>query len=1056
MIGLACDVRICRLAVHALFKDLRPYFRYRTSFALNVCTSLAQDLEAMADKGLRLQSTDQQAQQAQQQQSPPEPVDVPAALRLAGCLVALLQAVSPQTECQAPVASAPTVPTPATWGLLELYPRLLTALSLLLQCTQQEYAAVTQWQAQLAAARPAPAAPARRAQTAAKAEAEARLSSVKDHHSNLAAFVASALQQVTPLVRDLVEGGHVCWPLPTGLTQALSTPACPPTPALPPTAPPPTSSPAADSVGQTNPTNGQDEPQRIVAALVQDIFTRIAAGAGGPVGGPAAGHAPACQTQTAGADTDTVVQWAVSGAVELTLQALSHSLTQRTFAVIPQLLNTSAVLLCVADGVSEALCEQLAGDCRLLALRVSSSTRLQPGSDSAAGVWSLLQSGDSEVQSAMSDFVLDVLSMPGSVSELLFGVLLSDIQYLLAQPEQGTQLSLGTGSTGAGQPPASLATRLSALRTAASKAALTAPQLAQVCELLSAQLPQVQGTQLLPDVLATWSLCLFTKWFDTSTAQGPDSGSMADQVVSACQVVRSLLKQDTGAGGPAAAAWPAELLARLEQQQQQQGSVLSSAPVQGALMGVLDTLCGLADVQARKSCLQAVQCLVRLLSSGQQLQGTQGELARSDLLLRVSALALRLLGDRDAEVAAAALPVALSLCCGPLLALSAPGQPAACTQYVGADSAARQALQPPVWHDSCTNGTSGQAGVWNWRPVQLARLFGLLFPDLPVPVAADAAGAAGAAAATAGPDATAKAEQPAAASAPVRTPGLLLRRRPDNAPPATSQAPPPPRPGAGASQAASAAAQPDPQPAAASQDQAVPAPVPWEGWVDLSLHLSPVDTDTDPPAVNSSGTASTPPVSMPGGFEGGTGAKPGPQASLHSHHVPSVVWRVLQDAAASCVAARLRTHLGGPSQSLAAMERLLAALLSELQAASSAMPQSSSPAAQHTQTTSDKPGPQRTGDELHTSAWLALEFVAALERRVNSLVQGSSSTHGMPGPVVAFYAANRKVCIFTHYQQPYMPELSKCISNVHQLLHVSLLSRRMSLLVCCDVCHAGV
>lgn len=1005
----------------------------------------------MANKGLQLtEQADQQPQQ--QQQQPPGPVDVPAALRLAGCLVALLQAVSPQTEGQAAVAAALTVPTPATWGLLELYPRLLTALSLLLRCTQQEYTAVTRWHAQLAAARPAPAAPARRAQTAAKAEAEARLSSVQDTHSNLAAFVATALQQVTPLIRDLVEGGHVCWPLPTALKKALSTPACPPTPALPPTAPP---TPAPDSVVQADQTDSRSEPQRIVAALVQDIFTRIAAGAGGPVGGPAAGHAPAGQTQMAGADTDTVVQWAVSAAVELTLQALSHPLTQRTPAVIPQLLNASAVLLCVADGVSEALCEQLAADSRLLALQVSTSARLQPGSDSAAGVWGLLQSGDSEVQTAMSDFVLDVLSMPGSVSELLFGVLLSDIQYLLAQPEQGTQLSLGAGSTGTGQPSAAVVARLSALRTAASKAALTAPQLAQVCELLSAQLLRLQGTQLLPQLLATWSLCLFTRWFDTTTRQGADSGSMAEEVVGACKVIRSLLKHDTGAGGLAAAAWPAELLARLEQQQLEHGSVLASAPVQGALMGVLDTLCALADVQARMSCLQAVQCLVRLLSSGQPLQGTLGEVTRSDFLLRVSAVALRLMGDRDAEVAAAALPVALSLCCGPLLALSTPGQPAACTQYVGADSAARQALQPPVWHDSCISGTSGQAGVWNWRPVQLARLFGLLFPDLPASVAADALGAA-AAAAAAGPDTTAKAEQPSAASGPMRTPGLLLRRRPDNAPPATSQAPPPPRPGAAASQAASAAAQPGPQPAAASQDQAVPAPVPWEGWVDLSLHLSPVDTETDPPAVNSSGTASTPPVSMPDGSEGGTEAKPGPHANLLSPHVPSVVWRVLQDAAASCVAARLRTHLGGPSQSLAAMEKLLAALLSELQAASSARPESSSSAAQHRQATSDKPGPQRTGDELHTSAWLALEFIAALERRVNSLVQGSSSTHGMPGPVVAFYAANRKVCICTHYQQPYMPELSKCISYVHQLLHVSLLSRRMSLLVCCDVCSAGV
>jgi PI-3-kinase-related kinase SMG-1 len=54
-------------------------------------------------------------------------------------------------------------------------------------------------------------------------------------------------------------------------------------------------------------------------------------------------------------------------------------------------------------------------------------------------------------------------------------------------------------------------------------------------------------------------------------------------------------------------------------------------------------------------------------------------------------------------------------------------------------------------------------------------------------------------------------------------------------------------------------------------------------------------------------------------------------------------------------------------------------------------------------------GPAGVGPVGRASAWVALELVGALERAVAHAAEGHAGRDALPPPVLAFFAANRKV-----------------------------------------------
>lgn len=119
-----------------------------------------------------------------------------------------------------------------------------------------------------------------------------------------------------------------------------------------------------------------------------------------------------------------------------------------------------------------------------------------------------------------------------------------------------------------------------------------------------------------------------------------------------------------------------------------------------------------------------------------------------------------------------------------------------------------------------------------------------------------------------------------------------------------------------------------------------------------------------------------------------------PTAAAGSWRLPSslslAAWWAVQEAAKQCVAARLRTHHGGPAQTLMALERALLTAVGQLQAA---------------------PGdaPAAAGDERRQAATLLLLFLHALEQGMTAATHGSASGRAAaPQAAVAFFAANAK------------------------------------------------
>ena len=137
-----------------------------------------------------------------------------------------------------------------------------------------------------------------------------------------------------------------------------------------------------------------------------------------------------------------------------------------------------------------------------------------------------------------------------------------------------------------------------------------------------------------------------------------------------------------------------------------------------------------------------------------------------------------------------------------------------------------------------------------------------------------------------------------------------------------------------------------------------------------------------------------------------------PTAVFHllcSHRTAGdAAWLAVQEAAKHCTAVRMRTHLGNPAQTFAALEHMLQGMLSKLNTVSSSTqpdplgPPStlySAPAARTSPTSA-----------LLEPSMMLLEFMHALEKNMYCTYAGSCLRPGVSGNAVAFYKSNRKVC----------------------------------------------
>lgn len=112
-------------------------------------------------------------------------------------------------------------------------------------------------------------------------------------------------------------------------------------------------------------------------------------------------------------------------------------------------------------------------------------------------------------------------------------------------------------------------------------------------------------------------------------------------------------------------------------------------------------------------------------------------------------------------------------------------------------------------------------------------------------------------------------------------------------------------------------------------------------------------------------------------------------------------WWAVQEVAKQCVAARLRTHHGGPAQTLAALERALQHAADELQQQEPAAAVGG--AASHEE-------PVESSCERRRAAVLLLLFLQALEQAIAGAAHGGGAARAAaPQAAVAFFAVNAKV-----------------------------------------------
>ena len=103
----------------------------------------------------------------------------------------------------------------------------------------------------------------------------------------------------------------------------------------------------------------------------------------------------------------------------------------------------------------------------------------------------------------------------------------------------------------------------------------------------------------------------------------------------------------------------------------------------------------------------------------------------------------------------------------------------------------------------------------------------------------------------------------------------------------------------------------------------------------------------------------------------------------------------------------MRTHLGNPAQTFAALEQMVQTMLSKL--TSSPTPPQSDPTASNTPLYAVPAARSSSGGPLLEPSTMLLEFMHGLEKNMYCTYAGSCIRPGVVGSAVSFYKSNRKV-----------------------------------------------
>ncbi len=1065
--------RMRRAAIHALFLAWAEHWPAHADFTSGLIATLTEDLHAAA-LAYAAHSADAApppasapaAATARQEQHRQQQEELDACLRLAGAATAILRGAG------AGGAAALALPP---------LPALLASLDVLVSGVGARRRRCRRALAELTARPPGPAAPARRAHAAARAEAEAELAAALEQHRALCALCLPALRQLSTAARDLLLDGGEPSPMPEGLAALLALqrrgPLLPPVAAEPTDTTLPEVKQlvrlifarVAGEDGGAAPVGAAVAPmapagRQLAAWLVEgmvELLLRLLDGAADPQQQPSPPAAAA-----AGASGAEAGALGTAALLLCVLQGISGAACLRVAQDARLLGPLEPAAGSGGGGGVWAFASAGNGDgdddaapaalrsflCDVLGMHGSVSRRLfqlllsraatgqlggaaaAPASQEAAdgGVGALFalralgaacaaqalaQQQLVALRSAVEGRLLGAaagdddddgdLAAASQLEQALFATWSACWHALCSSFVGGSGSSSGAGG-GSDEDGASGAAGGSG-GEGGGKAAALAALARHVAEGL--------------EVVAELMLASQRRWPQPTRRPAHSVGG------------------GMGAGGdedPAAAwasrlcAWPAQALAQLPLRvgPAAAGAALRRPGAADALLRVLRVLSSATWGEARAGAVHAATAAAHVLSPSahndlapapptpalaappKEEDADEEEEEEEDvveLLSRLAALALELLPDVDARVSQLAASLALDLAAVPLLALTTTFRAPSCdprSSAAAVDATAPSAaaatnddddalgelggdgggllLRPPSWHDALA--AAAQPPRCNWRPASLGRLFGLLFPE----------------------GALAARQLPAEVPGPG---GVLLRRRAE-----------PPGGVGGAAAADNAALRPGVialQLAALEVDVTGVAEAPLPSpWVEFAAELSPAEL---PPASK----AGAPPAPRDDAPDGPPARRGDDDAAAAAAALPwqrssaaAAAWQACQDAASSTVAARLRTHLGGPTQSLAALERLLQLLLSQLSSTAAGGVPAGGGGAGAAEGAGDGAarregaGPvaaAAAAAALHEAGWLALEFVDALERGVAAAVHGGLAGGGLPPAVLAFYSANRKV-----------------------------------------------
>ena len=127
----------------------------------------------------------------------------------------------------------------------------------------------------------------------------------------------------------------------------------------------------------------------------------------------------------------------------------------------------------------------------------------------------------------------------------------------------------------------------------------------------------------------------------------------------------------------------------------------------------------------------------------------------------------------------------------------------------------------------------------------------------------------------------------------------------------------------------------------------------------------------------------------------------------------AAAWYAVQDAAKHCTGVRMRTHLGNPTQTFAALERMLQNMLSKLTSAASEPPSLASDTVASAPQLYSVPAARSTHEApLLEPTWMLLEMMQALEKNMYSAYAGCClRSAGYASAAISFYRSNRKVSV---------------------------------------------